>query len=371
MTQVAVRYQMTRVATAAGNKAHWSAPDGRYFATKTACGRPVAYVALTAHLKNGMCLACATIMGRVIEEAHAEAIAEGYHPTATPMLQALIVARIAGTVRLDDSWVGTPDAVVSSVTLSALQTLGMIALTAEDGVFELTIKGYRALAAAGIITDAMLQAEINDLADVVEEAHAEAIVLDEKRTTVRAALSIPTGVELSWGLIEQAFEAYLTGREADVCSRSWVAEIELCPQCGRSAAEHAPASTGGRLAPKVGQRYRRADGDVVELKAVFPLDQSIAFLIVEAPNHTYRRGLRGTVSFSGLAEHYELVPSAAPNALYWAGRKFLVLGTVGYQHGRAVCLIEDDGRPAVENGVDFSFCIRETDLRHGSWSARP
>lgn len=147
---------------------------------------------------------------------------------------------------------------------------------------------------------------------------------------------------------------------AELCDHGIDASrVGLCGICREDAAK----------APKVGQRYRRADGDVVELKAVFPLDQSIAFLIVEAPNHTYRRGLRGTVSFSGLAEHYELAPSAAPNALMWAGTRYLVLGTVDYQGGRAVRLIEDDDQPSSFGRIDFSFCIRETELRHGSWSA--
>lgn len=74
MTQAPIQDQMTKVATARGAKAHWSAPESRYFATRTACGRPAVTVALTAHLQAGMCAACATVMVRIVEEAHAEAI---------------------------------------------------------------------------------------------------------------------------------------------------------------------------------------------------------------------------------------------------------------------------------------------------------
>lgn len=155
---------------------------------------------------------------------------------------------------------------------------------------------------------------------------------------------------------------------ADLCDHGIDASrVGLCGICREDAV---------KKTAKAGQKYKRtgdsSTGEVIELQAVFPLDQSIAFLIVEAPHARYRKGLRGTVSFSDLDKNYTLIPAGSePDALYWAGRKFLVLGTVGYQHGRAVCLIEDDGRPAAENGVDFSFCIRETDLRNGSWSAHP
>ena len=51
-------------------------------------------------------------------------------------------------------------------------------------------------------------------------------------------------------------------------------------------------------------------------------------------------------------------------ALYWDGTRYLLLGTAGYQHGRCVWLVEDDGSP-----LDMAFPIREVDLRQGSWSA--
>jgi hypothetical protein len=48
----------------------------------------------------------------------------------------------------------------------------------------------------------------------VETDHAEAVKLDEKRQVVRAALSVDSSDVLTWGMVEQAFEAYTTGRDA-------------------------------------------------------------------------------------------------------------------------------------------------------------
>lgn len=63
-----------------------------------------------------------------------------------------------------------------------------------------------------------------------------------------------------------------------------------------------------------GQTYMRADGDVIELAKVFPLDESIAYVVARSEEHTYRVGLRGSVSFTELRSDYRRVPDSGQ---YW------------------------------------------------------
>lgn len=73
---------------------------------------------------------------------------------------------------------------------------------------------------------------------IIEECHARAIEFDEKRSIVRACLSIPSDVELSATQIEQGFDAYMSGRADD-------------PQAGtltvHTAGELHPAPTTQRM----------------------------------------------------------------------------------------------------------------------------
>lgn len=52
-----------------------------------------------------------------------------------------------------------------------------------------------------------------DCDDVMEQLHTEALLMDERREIVRAALNVPTGVELTWDMIDQAYEAYVNERQ--------------------------------------------------------------------------------------------------------------------------------------------------------------
>jgi hypothetical protein len=180
------------------------------------------------------------------------------------------------------------------------------------------VKTLRALAsAAGIVgRSKMNKAELVEAIAAFEVAQERGAVVKSISTTGRvAAVAIPgdwrmqtvkLGDEIKAptpfgpvGVVVTEENKIALGFEhvpADLCGHG-IKRGRKCSICTEDAAK----------APKVGQRYRRADGDVVELKAVFPLDESIAFLVVQSPEHTYREGLRGTVSFSGLAENYKRV----------------------------------------------------------------
>lgn len=68
------------------------------------------------------------------------------------------------------------------------------------------------------------------MAAQVEEAHAEALAADEKRSIVRAALSVDSGDVVSWTGIERAYAAYITGRDADDAEALEIAEITAFEQ---------------------------------------------------------------------------------------------------------------------------------------------
>lgn len=98
-----------------------------------------------------------------------------------PMLEALIVARVTGHVAVEMPWEHGQGR-VKSTTLCALINRSMIVLKlGSSWQFELTKHGYRALCAAGFITEEMYQQELADLAEEVEQAHAEALDIDARQ----------------------------------------------------------------------------------------------------------------------------------------------------------------------------------------------
>lgn len=104
---------------------------------------------------------------------------------STPMVETLTVARVNGTVSPGAAYIalGTPTGAVKSNTIVALLDRGLLLRSPNlVDVFELSLNGYKALNAAGRLSDDQLADEIVAHAEWLTEQHAEAFqMMDDER----------------------------------------------------------------------------------------------------------------------------------------------------------------------------------------------